>query len=70
VTAPLLVAHGSRDPRVPKHESDQFVAAMRQLQKPVRYVEFDYAGHGFVRPEHRREIFAAVAAHFREHLGS
>lgn len=70
VTAPLLVAHGNRDPRVPKHESDQFVAALRERQLPVRYVEFDYAGHGFIRPDHRRTIFAAVADHFRVHMAS
>ncbi len=68
VTAPLLVAHGNRDPRVPKNESDQFVAAMEERQMKVRYEEFDYAGHGFIRPEHRRRIFNAVAAHFLEHL--
>lgn len=68
VTAPLLVAHGNRDPRVPKHESDQFVTAMQERQMKVRYEEFDYAGHGFIRPDHRRRIFTAVAEHFREHL--
>ena len=68
VTAPLLVAHGHRDPRVPKHESDQFVSAMQQRQMKVRYLEFDYAGHGFIRPEHRSEMFNAVAEHFLEHL--
>lgn len=69
VRTPLLVAHGDRDPRVPKHESDQFVTAMRERQKHVRYVEFTYAGHGFIRPEHRRTIYAEVAAHFVNHLG-
>ena len=68
VTAPLLVAHGNRDPRVPKHESDQFVTAMQQRQMKVVYEEFDYAGHGFIRPDHRRRIFTAVADHFRAHL--
>ncbi len=68
VTAPLLVAHGNRDPRVPKHESDQFVAAMQERQLKVRYEEFDYAGHGFIRPDHRKRIFMAVAEHFTTHL--
>jgi dipeptidyl aminopeptidase/acylaminoacyl peptidase len=68
VTAPLLVAHGNRDPRVPKNESDQFVTAMQERQMKVRYEEFDYAGHGFIRPDHRTRIFNAVAAHFLEHM--
>jgi dipeptidyl aminopeptidase/acylaminoacyl peptidase len=68
VTAPLLVAHGNRDPRVPKNESDIFVAAMEAHQKKVHYAEFDYAGHGFIRPDHRTRVFNLVADHFREYL--
>ena len=68
VTAPLLVAHGDRDPRVPMNESEQFVTAMEQHQKRVRYERFTYAGHGFIRPDHRRRIFTAVAEHFQQHL--
>ena len=33
VSAPVLVAHGHRDPRVPIGESEQFVAALRERQK-------------------------------------
>ena len=68
VVAPLLVLHGDRDPRVPMHESDQFVAAMEERQKKVRYEKFDYAGHGFIRPEHRTRVYHAVAEHFRDWL--
>ncbi|MDE2199026.1 MAG: S9 family peptidase [Rhodospirillales bacterium] len=68
VAAPLLVLHGDRDPRVPMHESDQFVSAMELRQKPVRYERFAYAGHGFIRPEHRVRVYAAVAEHFTLHL--
>ncbi len=68
VSAPLLVAHGDRDPRVPMNESEQFVAAMERHQKRVRYERFTYAGHGFIRPDHQRRIYAAVAEHFLQHL--
>jgi dipeptidyl aminopeptidase/acylaminoacyl peptidase len=68
VTAPLLVLHGDRDPRVPMHESDQFVAAMEERQKKVRYERFEYAGHGFIRPDHRNRVYLAVAEHFSEWL--
>ncbi len=66
--APLLVLHGDRDPRVPMFESDQFVEAMELRQKPVRYERLTYAGHGFIRPDHRRRVYAAVAEHFTIHL--
>jgi dipeptidyl aminopeptidase/acylaminoacyl peptidase len=68
VRAPLLVLHGDRDPRVPMNESDIFVEAMEVRQKKVRYERFTYAGHGFTRPDHRTRVYAAVAAHFSEHL--
>ena len=68
VSAPLLVLHGDRDPRVPMYESDSFVEAMEIRQKPVRYERFTYAGHGFIRPDHRRRVYAAVADHFLTHL--
>jgi dipeptidyl aminopeptidase/acylaminoacyl peptidase len=68
VTAPVLIAHGERDPRVPIGESAQFVAALRERQKPVTYLTFDCAGHGFIRPDDRRRIYAAVAEFFTTHL--
>ena len=64
VVAPLLVLHGDRDPRVPMYESEQFVEAMEARQKRVRYERFEYAGHGFIRPEHRSRVYRAVAEHF------
>ena len=68
VVAPMLLLHGDRDPRVPMHESEQFNEALALRQKKVVYERFTYAGHGFIRPDHRRRVYAAVAAHFREHL--
>ncbi len=68
VRVPLLVAHGTRDPRVPIGESEQVVAALRERQQPVTYLTFDYAGHGFIRLDDRRRIFTAVAEFFRTHL--
>jgi dipeptidyl aminopeptidase/acylaminoacyl peptidase len=68
ITAPLLVLHGMRDPRVPIGESEQIVAALRRLGRPVEYLVFDYAGHGFVRTEVRVRAYEAVAGFFRRYL--
>ena len=68
VAAPLLVLHAERDPRVPMNESELFVAAMRERDKPVRYERIGWAGHGFNAPEHRRLVWRAVAEHFAAHL--
>ena len=68
VVTPTLFLHGDRDPRVPMAETDAMVAAMEQRQKKVKYEKFTYAGHGFIRPDHRRRVYAEVAAYFHEHL--
>jgi dipeptidyl aminopeptidase/acylaminoacyl peptidase len=68
IAVPVLIAHGTRDPRVPIGESEQYVAALRERQKPVSYHVFDYAGHGFIRPDDRRRIYRAVADFFTTYL--
>ena len=68
VVTPTLFLHGDRDPRVPMAESDAMVAALAERQKQVSYEKFSYAGHGFIRPDHRRRVYAAVAAYFHQHM--
>ena len=68
ITAPVLIAHGTRDPRVPIGESEQYVSALQERQKQVTYLTFDYAGHGFIRQDDRRRIYRAVAEFFTTHL--
>ena len=45
LTAPVLLIHGGADWRVPPDESRRFVAAARELDKPVQYVEVEGQGH-------------------------
>ena len=68
VTAPLLVLHADRDPRVPMNEFELFVRAMREHGKPVSYERITWAGHGFNAAAHRRLVWSAVARHFETHL--
>jgi dipeptidyl aminopeptidase/acylaminoacyl peptidase len=68
VTTPLLLLHGDRDPRVPFDESVQMEEALRIRQKRVEFERFDYAGHGFIRPDHKRRVYVSVAAFFDRHL--
>jgi dipeptidyl aminopeptidase/acylaminoacyl peptidase len=58
--APLLVAHGRRDPRVPFSESETVLAALEARGRPVESVFFDHEGHGFTRPADRRRIYRAM----------
>lgn len=68
IQVPLLIAHGTRDPRVPFSESEQYVTALQERQRKVTFETFDYAGHGFIRPDDRRRIYRAVAEFFTTHL--
>ncbi len=68
ITCPVLVLHGTRDPRVPFGESEQIVKSLAERQHPVQFEQFDYAGHGFIRPEDKRRAYAAVADFFGRRL--
>lgn len=59
ITRPMLVMQGANDPRVPKSESDQVVAAIRGNGVDVWYVVFADEGHGFLKKPNndlRREV--------------
>ena len=59
ITKPMLVMQGWNDPRVPKSESDQVVAKLREKGVETWYVQFKDEGHGFrkkVNNDRRREV--------------
>ena len=59
IKKPMLVMQGANDPRVPKSESDQVVARIRQNGNEVWYVVFADEGHGFLKKPNndlRREV--------------
>ncbi len=69
IRRPLLVAHGARDPRVLRSESDQVVAAAEQSGAAVTYLVYADEGHGLVRPPNRRSFYAVMEAFLAAHLG-
>lgn len=46
ITAPLLVIHGGNDVRVLRQDSDDVVAELRKLGRPVEFMGFPDEGHG------------------------
>lgn len=47
ITKPMLIEQGANDPRVPRQESEQMVAALRARGVPVSYLLFADEGHGW-----------------------
>jgi dipeptidyl aminopeptidase/acylaminoacyl peptidase len=68
IRCPMLVAQGLTDPRVPPHESEQIVAALRRRNVPVDYLTFPDEGHGFLKRDNRRRVYLGVAGFLAEHL--
>jgi dipeptidyl aminopeptidase/acylaminoacyl peptidase len=69
IRAPLFVIHGANDPRVPVHEAEQIVAALRARQQRVEYVRFENEGHGIFRRENKVRAYGELVRFFDEVLG-
>jgi len=68
IRVPIFVAQGENDPRVPVSEAEQIVAALRQGDKPVWYMNALNEGHGYRKKENRDLFAQATALFFSEHL--
>jgi dipeptidyl aminopeptidase/acylaminoacyl peptidase len=68
IRAPLFVAQGQNDPRVPATESQQIVAAVRAAGHDVWYMKALDEGHGFRKKENRDLYDQIVVMFLREHL--
>jgi len=60
ITAPLLVIHGANDIRVLRQDSDDVVAGLRALGRPVEYLSFPDEGHSVRRWRNRLEMWRRV----------
>ena len=69
IRAPLLVVQGANDPRVVQHESDQIVAALRDLERTVDYLVAEDEGHGMARSHNRLAMFVEIERFLATHLG-
>jgi dipeptidyl aminopeptidase/acylaminoacyl peptidase len=65
ITAPLFVAQGQNDPRVPVTESQQIVRDVRAAGYDVWYMNALNEGHGF-RKKENRDLFAQIGLLFLE----
>jgi dipeptidyl aminopeptidase/acylaminoacyl peptidase len=66
--APLFVAQGANDPRVPLSEAEQIVKKVREGGREVWYMLAGDEGHGFQKKVNRDAFAAATTQFFEKHL--
>lgn len=70
IRTPLFVLHGRNDPRVPIHEAEQIVQALKESGRTVDHLYFENEGHGFSRRENQVEAARRCAEFFTRYLDS
>jgi len=65
IKAPLFVAQGANDPRVPASEAEQIVTAVRKAGYDVWYMLARNEGHGF-RKKSNRDLYTQLSVLFLE----
>jgi dipeptidyl aminopeptidase/acylaminoacyl peptidase len=68
VTKPMFVVAGANDPRVPKSEDDQMVAALEQQGNVVWYLVAKDEGHGFAKKKNADFQFYATILFVERYL--
>ncbi|MGB7184530.1 MAG: alpha/beta fold hydrolase, partial [Burkholderiaceae bacterium] len=69
IDVPLLVFHGANDVRVVKQDSDDVVAALRKLNRPVQYVVYKNEGHSVRRWRNKLDMWRRIEDFFADCLG-
>ena len=68
VKAPLLLLAGGHDPRCPKSETEQVVAAIKKRGGIVDSKIYENEGHGFARVENQIDAYKRVADFLLAHV--
>jgi dipeptidyl aminopeptidase/acylaminoacyl peptidase len=68
VTKPLFIIQGMNDPRVPRSEAEQMVAALKQRGVPVWYLMARDEGHGFRKKSNQDYQFYATVLFTQRYL--
>jgi dipeptidyl aminopeptidase/acylaminoacyl peptidase len=68
IKAPLMVIHGTNDPRVPVTETYQIVKKLEECGVPVQSMIFDDEGHGVIKLKNKLTAYPEVARFLKKHL--
>lgn len=70
IRAPVLMAYGGADRRVPLIHGERMRDALVRQGTPVEWVEYPEEGHGFMREANRFDFYRRVAAFLGKHLAA
>ncbi len=65
---PTLVVVGDRDGECPAPQSYEFWHALRDEHVPTQLVVYPNEGHGFVNPDHRRDVMDRAVEWFAQYM--
>jgi dipeptidyl aminopeptidase/acylaminoacyl peptidase len=68
IRKPLLMLQGATDPRCPREQSDEMVAAIRRSGGKVDYLLYQDEAHGFRKRKNAIHAYEAVLSFFDTHL--
>ena len=68
IKAPLLLAYGSDDVRVPLVHGEKMRAALDRHGKKYEWVVYKGEGHGFNKDENRRDFYGRILKFLGENL--
>jgi dipeptidyl aminopeptidase/acylaminoacyl peptidase len=69
IKAPVLIAHGLGDERVPISHANQMRAALRKHGKEPEWVVYNDEGHGFLKEANNFDFYSRVEKFLAKHIG-
>jgi dipeptidyl aminopeptidase/acylaminoacyl peptidase len=60
IKRPVMILQGANDPRCPREQSDEMVAAIRRHGGPVEYLVYDDEAHGFRKRKNAIHAYEAI----------
>jgi len=70
IKAPLLLAYGTADRRVPIYHGRKFLDAVKPHNKQVEWIEYEDEGHGWSLPANRVDFWGRVEKFLDRNIGS
>jgi dipeptidyl aminopeptidase/acylaminoacyl peptidase len=68
IQAPLMLAWGAQDQRVPTVHADRLVSALRGHHKALEIVRYEDEGHGLDKPANRVDFWTRVEKFLGRHI--